>query len=67
MSNEPFYVKFSRCLKVGKLDRIVNVVDISMLPVKEYDTNLRTICKTVTYRFKEQQETKSATNDTKKK
>jgi type IV pilus assembly protein PilO len=53
--------------KVGKLDRIVNVVDISMVPVKEYDTNLRTICKTVTYRFKEQQETKSATNDTKKK
>jgi len=53
--------------KVGKLDRIVNVVDITMLPVKEYDTNLRTICKTVTYRFKEKQETKSAAKSTKKK
>jgi type IV pilus assembly protein PilO len=53
--------------KVGKLDRIVNVVNITMLPVKEYDTNLRTVCKAVTYRFKEQKETKSATNDKKKK
>jgi len=47
--------------KVGKLDRIVNVVDITMIPVKEYDTNLRTVCKTVTYRFKEEEETKGAT------
>jgi type IV pilus assembly protein PilO len=53
--------------KVGKLDRIVNVIDITMLPVKEYDTKLRTACKAVTYRFKEQTETKSATKDTKKK
>jgi type IV pilus assembly protein PilO len=53
--------------KVGKLDRIVNVIDITMLPVKEYDTNLRTACKTVTYRFKEQKETKSAATATKKK
>ncbi|MBW1691740.1 MAG: type 4a pilus biogenesis protein PilO [Deltaproteobacteria bacterium] len=40
--------------KVGKLDRIVNVVDITMIPVKEFETNLRTVCKTVTYRFKEE-------------
>jgi len=40
--------------KVGKLDRIVNVIDITMLPVKAYATNLRTVCKTVTYRFKEE-------------
>jgi type IV pilus assembly protein PilO len=53
--------------KVGKLDRIVNVVDITMLPVKEYDTELRTACKAVTYRFKEQTEAKSAAKDTKKK
>lgn len=52
--------------RVGKLDRIVNVVDITMIPVKEYDTNLRTVCKTVTYRFKEEQETKGATKTTKK-
>jgi len=51
--------------KVGKLDRIVNVIDITMLPVK--DTTLRTACKAVTYRFKEQTETKSATKATKKK
>lgn len=40
--------------KVGKFDRIVNVVDITMLPVKEYATTLRTDCKAVTYRFKEE-------------
>ena len=53
--------------RVGKLDRIVNVVDINMIPVKEYDTNLRTVCKTVTYRFKEEQETNGATKKTEKK
>lgn len=53
--------------RVGKLDRIVNVVDINMIPVKEYDTNLRTVCKTVTYRFKEEQETKGETKKTEKK
>jgi type IV pilus assembly protein PilO len=53
--------------KVGKLDRIVNVVDINMIPVKEYDTNLRTVCKAVTYRFKEEKETKGATKEKKKK
>lgn len=53
--------------KVGKIDRIVNVVDINMIPVKEYDTNLRTVCKAVTYRFKEEKETKGATKTTKKK
>jgi type IV pilus assembly protein PilO len=50
--------------RVGKLDRIVNVVDITMLPVKEYDTNLRTACKAVTYRFKEEN---GAAEKTKKK
>ena len=39
--------------KVGKLDRIVNVVDVSMVPVKSMDTMLKTNCKAVTYRFKE--------------
>jgi type IV pilus assembly protein PilO len=55
--------------KVGKLDRIVNVVDITMIPVKEYDTNLRTACKAVTYRFKEKEkeEKKSETKKKKKK
>ena len=53
--------------RVGKLDRIVNVVDINMIPVKEYETSLRTACKTVTYRFKEEQETKGATKKEKEK
>ena len=39
--------------KVGKLDRIVNVIDASMVPVKSMDTMLKTNCKAVTYRFKE--------------
>jgi len=50
--------------RVGKLDRIVNVVDIAMLPVKEYATTLRTVCKAVTYRFKEEN---GAATKTKKK
>jgi type IV pilus assembly protein PilO len=49
--------------KVGKLDRIVNVMNISMSPVKQYDTNLRTHCRAVTYRFKE---TEGADSKTKK-
>jgi type IV pilus assembly protein PilO len=53
--------------KVSKLDRIVNVVDITMIPVKELDTTLRTACKAVTYRFKEQKEETGATKETKKK
>jgi len=53
--------------EVGKLDRIVNVVDITMIPVKEYETNLRTACKAVTYRFKEEKETEGATTTKKKK
>lgn len=39
--------------KVGKLDRIVNVIDVSMAPVKSMDVMLKTSCKAVTYRFKE--------------
>jgi type IV pilus assembly protein PilO len=39
--------------KVGKLDRIVNVVDVNMIPIKELSTTLKTSCKATTYRFKE--------------
>ena len=46
--------------KVGKLDRIVNVIDISMIPEKEYSTTLRTVCKAVTYRFKPEKKVNSA-------
>jgi type IV pilus assembly protein PilO len=45
--------------KVGKLDRIVNVIDINMVPIEEYSTSLRTICKAITYRFKPEESVKS--------
>ena len=45
--------------KVGKLDRIVNVVNVSMIPIKELSTALKTSCKATTYRFKEGKKTES--------
>lgn len=45
--------------KVGKLDRIVNVVDVAMKPVKKGSADLYTRCTAVTYRFKEKAETKN--------
>jgi len=50
--------------KVGKLDRIVNVVNVSMAPVQAQSTVLRTTCQATTYRFKEG---KKATDVQKKK
>lgn len=38
--------------KVGKLDRIVNVINVNMIPIKELSTTLKTSCKATTYRFK---------------
>jgi len=46
--------------KVGKLDRIVNVVNVNMIPIKELSTTLKTSCKATTYRFKEGGKAKSA-------
>ena len=40
--------------KVGKLDRIVNVVNVNMLPIKDLSTMLKTSCKATTFRFKEE-------------
>jgi len=45
--------------KVGKLDRIVNVVNVNMIPIKELSTTLKTSCKATTYRFKEGEKTES--------
>jgi len=39
--------------KVGKLDRIVNVLNVNMIPIKELSTTLKTSCQATTYRFKE--------------
>ncbi len=38
--------------KVRKMERIVNIVNISITPKEELSTNLITKCKAVTYRFK---------------
>jgi type IV pilus assembly protein PilO len=40
--------------KIGKLDRIVNIINVSMIPVKPDTTVLRTKCRALTYRFKEE-------------
>jgi type IV pilus assembly protein PilO len=40
--------------KVGKLDRIVNVINVNMLPVKDLSTTLKTSCKATTFMFKEE-------------
>ena len=44
--------------KIGKLDRIVNVANVTMIPIKANSTNLKTTCKAVTYRFKEEKKAK---------
>jgi type IV pilus assembly protein PilO len=38
--------------KVGRMERIINILNVSMTPVKERSTTLRTKCDAVTYRFK---------------
>jgi type IV pilus assembly protein PilO len=38
--------------KVGRMERIVNILDVSMKPVKERSTDLITTCDAVTYSFK---------------
>jgi type IV pilus assembly protein PilO len=38
--------------KVGRMERIVNILNVSMKPVKERSTTLTTTCDAVTYRFK---------------
>ena len=48
--------------KVGKLDRIVNVLNVNMIPIKELSTTLKTSCQATTYRFKEGKKTESAHN-----
>jgi type IV pilus assembly protein PilO len=38
--------------KVGRLERIVNILNVSMQPIGERSTTLKTVCDAVTYRFK---------------
>ena len=44
--------------KVGKLDRIVNITNVTMKPIKESSTILNTSCSALTYSFKERKKTK---------
>lgn len=39
--------------RVGRMERIINIYNVSMKPVKKDSTNLVTKCEAVTYRFKE--------------
>ena len=45
--------------KVGRMERIVNIFDVSMMPVKERSVILQTKCEAVTYRFKENADEKA--------
>jgi type IV pilus assembly protein PilO len=38
--------------KVGQMERIVNILNVSMIPLKDRSTTLNTKCDAVTYRFK---------------
>ncbi len=53
--------------KVGRMKRIVNILDITMKPVKARSTNLTTKCNAVTYRFKRKVDEKTKTGKNKKK
>jgi type IV pilus assembly protein PilO len=53
--------------KVGKMERIVNILDISMKPIKLRSTSLTTKCSAVTYRFKRKADEKAETGKKKKK
>jgi type IV pilus assembly protein PilO len=50
--------------KIGRMDRIVNILDVTMTPIKEGSTDLITKCTAITYRFKGEAEVKE---DAKKK
>jgi type IV pilus assembly protein PilO len=52
---------------VGRMERIVNILDVSMKPVKERSTQLITKCTAVTYRFKGDSDVKDQTKKDKKK
>ena len=52
--------------KVGGMERIINILNVSMKPVAQRSTTLRTTCDAVTYRFKTSS-TADSKNDGKKK
>ena len=46
--------------KISRMDRIVNIINVSMKPAKNLSTALKTNCTAVTYRFKEKAKKKSS-------
>lgn len=53
--------------KVGRMERIVNILDVSMKPEKELSTDLKTRCTAVTYRFKSKADEEKEKSKKKKK
>ncbi len=53
--------------RVGRMDRIVNLINISMTPEKPLSTNLITKCTAITYRFKSKEDEKNEAQKKKKK
>ena len=52
--------------KVGRMERIVNILNVSMKPVKKLSTVLVTKCDAVTYRFKRKADAKPRSKKKKK-
>ena len=53
--------------KVGRMDRIVNILNVSMKPVKALSTRLVTTCSAITFRFVPQKAKAKPKKGTKKK
>ena len=53
--------------RVGRMDRIVNILNISMKPDKPLSTQLLTRCVAITYRFKSEEDVKKEQQQKKKK
>ena len=53
--------------RVGRMERIMNILNVSMKPTKARSTMLITRCQAVTYRFKGETNAKPATKKTSKK
>lgn len=51
--------------KVGQMERIINILNVTMKPVKDRSTTLITACDAVTYRFKGLEGADAAKNDKK--
>jgi type IV pilus assembly protein PilO len=53
--------------RVGRMDRVVNILNISIKPDKPLSTKLLTRCTAITYRFKSEEDVKKEQKNKKKK